>query len=82
MRGTRAKQVRRVIYGAGGTGRTRQLHSTERPRTFLVDRVNWAGVKIGKAFRRIWTGHVMADSQRQAYQAVKRARRGMSWRTV
>lgn len=76
MRGTKAKECRRAIYGEGGSGRTRQWTSAlapERRGLRLVDRL---GKVIGETVRIIWRDRVTADPQRRAYQALKRSFRG------
>lgn len=76
MRGTRAKAIRRAIYGADGTGRFRQWSSAVKPvgqRYRIVDRLNRL---IGETVRVWWHGTVTADPRRRAYQAAKRAATG------
>lgn len=80
MRGTRAKALRRVVYGDGGSSRTRQWSSEGRPVRWNPKVMDHLGGLIGSAFRRLWTGRVVADEQRRTYQWLKRARRGVSWR--
>lgn len=82
MRGVRAKALRRMVYGEGGSSRTRQWSSSEKPVVWKIDVTNRLGVVIGAAVRRFWTGRVVADDQRRAYQAAKQMRRGQSWRRV
>lgn len=78
MRGTKAKACRRAIYGEGGSSRTRQWTSTEKPSVRgyrLHDRL---GNVIGETVRTLWRGKVRADAKRQAYQALKRSFQGRS----
>lgn len=82
MNGRLAKALREEVYGAGGASRFRQWDSPVRPVVQgyrIVDRLRRV---IGQTERRIWQGRVTADPRRQAYQALKRARRGRCWRTV
>ena len=76
MRGTKAKECRRAIYGEGGSGRTRQWKSRERPSRHGLRIVDRLGKVIGETIRTIWHGTVTADPQRSAYQALKRSFRG------
>jgi hypothetical protein len=82
MRGTLAKELRRKVYGEGGSSRTRQWSSDERTVRWFPKVTDHLGAAIGSAFRRLWTGRVIADQQRRTYQHLKRNRRGMSWRQV
>lgn len=82
MRGVRAKALRRMVYGEGGSSRTRQWSSEAKTFRWALNVTNRLGVVIGTAFRRLWTGRVVADDQRRAYQAAKRMRRGQPWRRV
>lgn len=78
MRGTKAKECRRAIYGEGGSGRTREWSSNVKPdrRGYrLVDRL---GKVVGETVRTLWRGKVRADARRQAYQALKRSFQGRS----
>lgn len=80
MRGARARALRRMVYGVDGSSRARKWSSDKKPFQWAPTISNRLGVAIGTAFRRFWTGRVVSDAQRRAYQAVKRMRRGQSWR--
>lgn len=82
MRGVRAKDLRRVVYGDEGSSRARQWSSEAKPHRWAPNVTNRLGAVIGTAFRRLWVGRVVADAQRRAYQAAKRVRRGVSWKAV
>ena len=78
MRGTRAKALRRAVYGDGGSARVRQWSSIEKPVAWLQKVTNHLDAELGRALRRLWTGRVVADAKRRLYQRLKRDRRGMS----
>ena len=78
MRGTRAKALRRQIYGEGGSSRERTWSSAEPPKTWGIRLKDRIGQEIGIALRRLWTARVTADPRRRAYQQLKQSRRGMS----
>lgn len=82
MRGVRAKEIRRAIYGADGSARFRGWSSTEKAQTFCYRVVDHLGMVVGETVRRWWHGTVTADPLRRLYQYAKRARRGQNWRTV
>ena len=82
MRGTRAKALRRAVYGDGGSSRARQWSSATKPVTWLQKVTNHLGVELGRELRRLWTGTVVADAKRRLYQRLKRDRRGMSAEAV
>ena len=76
MRGTRAKAIRRTIYGDSGSRRFREWSSTEKPTAWRYRVVDWSKRVIGETIRIWWTGTVTADPKRRAYQQAKLAARG------
>lgn len=79
MRGTKAKECRRTIYGEGGSARTRQWKSQEKPDRWGLRIVDRLGRELGQVIRTLWHGTVTADQQRAAYQALKRSFHGRRW---
>ena len=82
MNGRMAKRLRAAVYGVDGASRLRQWESARKPVVTVYRIVDHVGNMIGQTVRRIWSDRVTADPLRRAYQALKRARRGQSWRTV
>lgn len=81
MRGTKAKECRRAIYGEGGSGRFREWTSATQPKRHGYRIVDRLGKFIGETVRTIWPDRVTADAKRRAYQSLKRSFRGRSWRS-
>lgn len=73
MRGTKAKRLRRLVYGAEGSSRTRELRSSEPPKRFAQQVFNHLNKVIGHRFITIWHGTIVADDKRRLYQSLKRA---------
>lgn len=79
MRGTRAKACRLQIYGEGGSARTREWKSSEKPKRWELRIVDRLGRELGQVIRTLWRGTVTADPRRRAYQALKRSFLGRPW---